>query len=53
MHGLVELLAYLDDHYHFVLSCVHAPCMWGFFYMFGALFRLPNVGQECNDIISL
>ena len=25
MHGLVELLAYLDDHYHFVLSYVRAP----------------------------
>ena len=31
MHGLVELLDYLDDHYYVVLSCVRAPWTWGFF----------------------
>ena len=25
MHGLVELLDYVDDQYYFVLSCVRAP----------------------------
>ena len=50
MHGLVELLDYLDDQYHIVLSCVHAPWTWGGFYVFCVLFRLPNVGQGYNDI---
>ena len=34
MCGLVELLDYLDDQYHFVLSCVRSPWMWGFFRCF-------------------
>ena len=38
------LLAFLDDQYHAVLSCVCAPWTWGLFYVFCALFHLPNVG---------
>ena len=50
MHGLVELLDCLDNQYHFLLSCVCALWTWGFFNVFCALFRLPNVGQGYNDI---
>ena len=50
MHGLVELLDSLDAHVDFVLSCVHAPWTWGFFCVFCALSRLPNVGQGYNYI---
>ena len=41
MHGLVELLDCLDDHYHFVLSCVRAPWTWGFFIWFAPCFTCP------------
>ena len=51
MHGLVELLAYLDDHYHFVLSCVRAPRDVGTFCVFCALFCLHNVGQGYDIIL--
>ena len=43
----------LDTHDHFVLSCVCAPLDVGIFCVFCTLFRLPNVGQGYNDIISL
>ena len=48
MHGLVELLDYLDDPARFALSWVHAPWTWQIFCMFCALFCLPNVGQGYN-----
>ena len=50
MHGLMELLDYLDDHSHVLLSCVRAPLDVGIFYVFCTLFRRPNVGQGYYDI---
>ena len=35
------LLDCLDDQYHFVLSCVHAPWTWGFFVCFAPCFAYP------------
>ena len=35
-----------------ILYCAY-PLDVGVFYVFCALFRLPNVGQGYNDIISL
>ena len=41
MHGLVDLLDYLDDHCHFGLSYVCAPWMWGLFVCFAPCFASP------------
>ena len=49
MHDLVEFLDCVDAHAHFVLSYLGALDV-GIFYVFCALFRLPNVGQGYNYI---
>ena len=48
MHGLVELLDCLDDQYHVVLPCVHAPGH-GDILCVCAMFHLPNAGQGYNE----
>ena len=51
MHGLVELLSCLADHYHVVLSRVRAPWMWGFFVCFAPCFAYPMEGKDIMNMI--
>ena len=49
MHGLMELLDCLDDLASFCTVLCVCPLDVGIICVFYALFRLPNVGQECNE----
>ena len=53
MHGLVELLNYVDAHAHFVLSCLRALPTWGFCMCFVPCFAYPMLGKDISTLLSL